>query len=294
MSCTVTGLLNMPYYPPQETQNRVDAIKKKFEDVEKKHEKPLVKRSPAFRCDRIVCGKNVTNISPKNKPTWTSAQSDSEVKSINRQKSAKTSPIVEGFQKSLSENNLIGNKDKHDYSVKFISHEKNILGKNDNYTKLLAEYSVVNKKKEKSPELADKVRLALQSPLPVGPPPKKPPRIFTHTPQKEAKSDARLKLEKIENFMLKHEKHSHVIVPRKSEEVKKSLSEKENEHCGLPSLSCLSECVDVGNSYSKKNEKRSEFYVDDVRKSSSTIEDNCDKVTKKSGNSLNNGKYHIT
>lgn len=193
MSCATSGVMNMAYHPPSDSLNRIDAIKKKFEDAEKKQ--TIVKRTPAFRCDRVVCGKTVAHVSPKIKPYW---NSNSEVKTVARKLSPKIGEIANNFQKSLSENNL-------DYSVKLISREKNILGN-------LPEYSVVNKTKK---EDAEKVRLAMLSPLPAGPPPKKPPRIFTHTPRNEAKA----KLDKIQNFIKNYDQKGHVIAPRSNGKV---------------------------------------------------------------------------
>jgi len=268
----------MPYFPCHEqTQNRVDAIKKKFEDAEKKTDRPI-KRSPAFRCDRIVCGKNVSNVSPRSR----AAQSDSEVKTVGRNFDRLAIEKNDKIPKSHSENNIFVNKNKPDYSVKFIKRETDVLAAR------IPSYSIVNKpKKELSPDLPETLKLALKSPLPTGPPPKKPPRTFTHTPFHEAKVDAKLKLGKIESYILKHDKNAHVIVPRKSEEVK-PLVQKDSEQCGLSNLNCLRECVDDDNNvYTKKTDVRSE---DAGKKTSPIVLNFLNRTNKDTAKTANSGK----
>lgn len=82
------------------------------------------------------------------------------------------------------------------------------LNSNLDFIEDLAGSSETMKLERKNPnlKLTDTLKKALKQPLPPGPPPKKPPRTFgpTNNLEKE-KSDAKRKLEKLEQVLMKHE-----------------------------------------------------------------------------------------
>lgn len=386
----------MPYFPYQ-TQNRVENIKKKFENVSqddddrekspangrtvtlpsntkllqelkslnidkfnssshdnsetdsnfektetiKSEGKVLIRRSPAFRREKLVSSKSVANV----KQSPTTCSSDFDVPKIfipvKNDKGAKIIDIkaeladrsIKQFKRSNTDINLLKNselKKLEDNNVNkdrvntvkstLISRQTNLLAQNQNKfnknevnDKILAQYSVVNKRSAKKDEevadckeskdhelkWTDSIKLALNSPLPKGPPPKKPPRTFLHTQnlkdyspnqsQNEMKSckpsddnpKLKLKLEKLEKIVRTHDIRT--TVPRQNfkDELERKLnkipetkeqrllpnspSEKENsqtiQSC-LQSLNCASGkgCVN-SNAYEKLLEKQSEFFV---------------------------------
>lgn len=71
----------------------------------------------------------------------------------------------------------------------------------------LAGSSETMKLERKNPhlKLTDTLKKALKQPLPPGPPPKKPPRIFDSENVDKDKSDAKRKLEKLEQVLMKRE-----------------------------------------------------------------------------------------
>lgn len=383
----------MPYFPYQ-TQNRVENIKKKFENASNSDEdkekspsngktvtlpsntkllqelkalnigdkynssnhdtletdsnfektetiksegKVLVRRSPAFRREKLMSSKSVTNV--KQSPPNDFQLPKNLIAFKNDKIGIKTEPAdrsnIKQFKRCNTDINLLrnsafkkfednnANNDKvNTVKSTLISRQTNLLAQNQNKfnknevnDKILAQYSVVNKrspkkhegmlecKESKESELkwTDSIKLALSSPLPKGPPPKKPPRTFLHTQNSQSQNvnqspneiklskpsddspKLKLKLEKLEKIVRTHDIRSHNTVPRQNfkDELERKLNKmpETKEHRLLPNSPCdkennqtIQSCLQSlnctsskgcvnSNVYEKLLEKQSEFFV---------------------------------
>jgi len=318
--------INRDKYSSVQSNSETDTNFEKTETI-KSEGKVLIRRSPAFRREKLV-GKSSTSIikpkpigyndveKTKNSLAFKSSENSNVKSEINDKSNFKQ------FRRSNTDSNLLKNCELKNVNDKvntvrstLISRQTNLLGqsqdksnKNEVNDKILAQYSVVNKKsprknddikegKECELKLTDSIKLALSSPLPKGPPPKKPPRTFLHTQNIQNHNESsneskpvkpsdenpklKLKLEELEKIVRTHDIRSHTTVPRQNfkDELEKKLnkmpetkeqrqlpnspSDKENIKSCLQSLNCASVkgCVDM-HTYDKLLEKQSEFFVD--------------------------------
>lgn len=203
----------------------VDTLKRQFESFQNskkpgvhelddhQHEKNVnkrnIKRTPAFRRD--------INISKK------LVDYNSKAVAVNNLK------IFNNSNSSSSKCNQISETDSHSYKTDTLNNKLHLHQFVKDNNQLLINQKVLIqslKKKLKSnntnyskPKILKKnIEHTLNTPLPVGPPPKKPPRTFTHDKQtdldfpgvmescKNSKSDPKLLLKKLEKFV---EKNAH-------------------------------------------------------------------------------------
>lgn len=223
-------------------KNSSDVIKT---ETSKFDSKAQIKRTPAFRREKIECLKNhnklpCTDISKqvgklikydcgkeKSEPL-----PDSSLQNFQRVKT--------DFLNCDTENATKINSNKSNLASKKIS-----LLAND-CSKEILPYAVVNKncnkpaskiQKETDLKLSESLRKALKLPLPKGPPPKKPPRTFCHViPSSNSNNPTKVtevpkdlpklksKLEKLENIIKTHDTKLSAKVP--NEGFKASLEEK--------------------------------------------------------------------
>lgn len=208
-----------------ENEVTVDILKKRFESFqsskkpglheledklhEKNANKRIIKRTPAFRRD--------INISKKLVDHHSKAVAVNSVKTFNNSNSIS------------SKYNKITESDSYSVKTVNINHKLPLhkFAKVDN-NKLLVDQKVLLQSLKKKLEnnssigfqpkvLKKNIEHTLNAPLPVGPPPKKPPRTFTHDKQsdpdlpfnameshKNSKSDPKMLLKKLEKFVAKN------------------------------------------------------------------------------------------
>lgn len=228
-----------------ENEVTVDILKKRFESFqnskktglheledrrnEKNANKRNIKRTPAFRRD--------INISKKFVDHHSNALAVNNVKKFNNSNS------------SSSKCNKISETNSPSYKTDGLNQKLplNLLLKDDN-NKLLVDQKVLIQSLKKKIEnnstvgcqpkvLKKNIEHTLNTPLPVGPPPKKPPRTFTHEKQgnpdlpfkdsmethKNSKSDPKILLKKLEKFVAKNS-HTYGTKDDKSVEQDKNSS----------------------------------------------------------------------
>lgn len=206
-----------------ETVVTVDALKKRFESLQncksnihgledRRHEtnvnKRIIKRTPAFRRDINISRKIVDHSQAPLAVTNNVKQfSNSNSKSSNCNKISQTNSHyykTDNFNQNISPDPI--SKDKANI---FLADQKILI---QSLKKKLQNNSVIVCK----PKVPKKnIDHTLKATLPVGPPPKKPPRTFAHDKQididlpfkcvmesnKKSKSDPKVMLDKLEKFL---------------------------------------------------------------------------------------------
>lgn len=113
---------------------------------------------------------------------------------------------------------MLENETNNDFELK--------LSEENLETKKIPEYAQVNKPKRKQLEitdnLTDTLKAALKQPLPIGPPPKKPPRTFAHTPRNNGEKPQKIELksefsDKLNELVSSHKKEPEVKTKIKSD-----------------------------------------------------------------------------
>ncbi|KAL0280667.1 UNVERIFIED_CONTAM: hypothetical protein PYX00_001889 [Menopon gallinae] len=197
-------------------------------DVNKGDGKAVVRRSPAFRREKLNYGKCLTNVinksdnpsqerikisrlnpqTTKSADTSNVAVNDSTSRSNTEEKQSNSPPA-----KSNTQNN---HAPKLTMPLHVTQQDRNKSSKNLINDEIL-EKSPGNKSTTGKNELklTDSIRIALRAPLPKGPPPKKPPRTFVHTMQASSahtnNQDSVLKTKEDPTLQLKLEKIENVI-----------------------------------------------------------------------------------
>lgn len=245
-----------------ENERTVEVLKKRFETLQnskkpvheledKRNEKHVIKknikRTPAFRRD--------ANISRKFVDHSHSLTVTNNLKQYSISKS------------STSVCNEISPTDSHSYKTDKLN--QNLISKNDKNTfianalnqclKKKLENNKTNGCKSKVPK--KDIENSLESPLPVGPPPKKPPRTFAHDKQndtetnfkcskesqKKSKSDPKIMLQKLEKFV---SENSYTQGKRDKETVSPDSNSKKNSiKSNLFNLGNSLNCMESQNEY---------------------------------------------
>uniref|UniRef100_A0A2S2PY96 Suppression of tumorigenicity 5 protein n=1 Tax=Sipha flava TaxID=143950 RepID=A0A2S2PY96_9HEMI len=228
-----------------ENEITVDVLKRRFESFQnsikpavheledQRHEKNLnkrnIKRTPAFRRDINISKKFVDH--------------NSKAVAVNNVK------IFNNSNSSSSKYNQISEIDSHSYKTENLNYKLHLprFVKDDNNQLLIDQKVLLQSLKKKlknnntidsKPKILKKnIEHTLNTPLPVGPPPKKPPRTFTHDKQtdpdlpgmmesyKNSKSDPKLLLKKLEKFV---EKNAHTYGTKDEKSVEHNYNSNKN------------------------------------------------------------------
>lgn len=261
----------------------------KVSGISKVEVKTLIKRSPAFRRDKLGSDKKFIKVSGKN---FQDSSIDCVVnKSINSYSEKDLTKSLHDYK--ASQNSVDLSKQAITNSSKGIVSNKPVIqciGQSnevfdENVEKPSSNNFSENKEEIIDSKLSETLKRVLKSPLPKGPPPQKPPRTFCHNLECNRSFGAATSTKDIPKLKLKLEKLENVIKTHEDVSNKKFISDKTNvcvsnieqlsksvKNIVCSNISCLKTCEEIQSPFSSSDHEVN----DNTTKSSKGIEVNLD------------------
>lgn len=251
-----------------ENERTVDLLKKRFESFQnskkpghglddRRHDKNVnkrnIKRTPAFRRDGNFSRKHVdpshSQMVTNNNNTKQSNNSNS-----NSSECIKTTQIDSHCYKTDKLNQKLPlDQFPKKFKSKFSADHKNLIECSKKKLENVEDISFKPKKDEKSEN-------PLKTPLPCGPPPKKPPRTFAHDKQTDSdhsfkttmeshnkfKADTNIMLQKLEQFMAEN---SFTYNMKDEKTIEQDNTKKKSNKSNLCNLTKALNCIENQNVY---------------------------------------------